>query len=151
MEKNKAHWIWMPHGGHFILASRCSFRLNTYVNGYIVSTVGELSRERLWDPKNTIIENYDLLEVEEKFKGHLKDFETIGFQRFYETMVFKAELCEHGWQCCPYDAIISKDFASEGYNDPVSATEGHIKWCHECDKENPDFPRDDEDEASEPG
>ena len=35
MEKNKAHWIWMPHGGHFILASRCSFRLNTYVNGYM--------------------------------------------------------------------------------------------------------------------
>ena len=37
----KEDWIWMPHPGHFIGASNCKFIMNTYVNGYIVSTVGE--------------------------------------------------------------------------------------------------------------
>ena len=34
-------WIWMGHAGHFILGHKCRFHLSTYVNGYIVSTVGE--------------------------------------------------------------------------------------------------------------
>lgn len=33
--------IYMPHPGHFICSQYCRFFLNTYVNGYIVRTVGE--------------------------------------------------------------------------------------------------------------
>mgnify|MGYP001573416035 FL=1 len=32
---------WMPHAGHLIVGQHCRFRLNTHVNGYIISTVGE--------------------------------------------------------------------------------------------------------------
>jgi len=38
---SKGKWIWMPHAGHLIVSSDCRFHLNTYVGGYIVSTVGE--------------------------------------------------------------------------------------------------------------
>lgn len=38
---SRQDWIWQPHAGHFIGGRYCKFFLNTYVNGYIVSTVGE--------------------------------------------------------------------------------------------------------------
>lgn len=67
---NNQSWIWMPHAGHFCGANECNFRLNTYVGGYIVSTVGEYC---------PII------------KLGKSTFEEIGRNRLYETMVFKAK------------------------------------------------------------
>ena len=48
-----SEWLWMPHTAHFICGKECQFHLATYVNGVIVSTVGELwfdsqVREILW-------------------------------------------------------------------------------------------------------
>lgn len=42
------NWVWMPHGGHFILGHMCRFRLNTYVGKYIVSTVACEKLNRRW-------------------------------------------------------------------------------------------------------
>lgn len=65
----KEDWVWMPHPGHFICSNDCRYKLNTYVNGYIVSTVGELWPDeiirrihldvkiKLWRPKNHNLKN----------------------------------------------------------------------------------------------
>lgn len=129
----------MPHGGHFCLANRCCFRMNTFVNGYIVSTVGELQLDsRIQTPFQEInLKKY----VEEKYQSFLSRFDTVGCERFYETMVFKAISHEDlDFICCPWEANIEEEMASEGYNDPVSANNGHLKWCNECDKKKPNFP-----------
>ena len=107
--------IWMPHPGHFICAERCNFRLNTYVNGYIVSTVGEMFKD-FYGPTF-------------KWYGDEKEdsrFAEIGAGRLYETMVFRAEKSNR--KCCPYEAIVEGgelDFA--GYNTADEAAEGHGK------------------------
>lgn len=109
----KENWIWMPHAGHFIGGSSCRFHLNTYVGGYIVSTVGE------YDPKQ---------------QGWGK-FQQLGIGRLYETMVFKANKeKESDAQCCPYTINVSEEVDFDGYNDPVSAYKGHLKLCRKWAK-----------------
>ncbi len=112
----KSDWIWMPHAGHFICADRCQFRMNTYVNGYIISTVGEL-------PK--------------KYPDDGSGFEDIGFERKYETMVFHAiprNTTDMDWQCCPYEAATSGgDLDMAPYNTATDAYKGHIKMCEKYD------------------
>ena len=105
----KEDWLWMPHPGHFICAYDCRFRLNTYVNGFIVSTVGELV-----------------------LNGKIEE---IGSGRLYETMVFKAKKSTH--ICCPYEAVFSGDneIDFDGYNTPEEAYEGHLNMCEKWHKE----------------
>lgn len=43
---SKEEWIWMPHPDHLCIADSCRFRLATYVNGHVVSTVGEYFPDR---------------------------------------------------------------------------------------------------------
>lgn len=99
----------MPHAGHFICGAWCRFRLNTYVNGYIVSTVGE------YVPAG---------------KPESASFEAIGLDRLYETMVFKAEQSTHA--CCPFQQTNGDNLDFRGYNDAGAAYKGHLamvkKW-----------------------
>ena len=103
MKKEK--WIWQPHAGHFIGSSSCNFRMNTYVGKYIVSTVGEyknsLTKEGEWEP--------------------------LGMDRLYETMVFKAQ--RSGYGCCKWRIIVEKEMDMKGYNDEKSAYKGHLELC----------------------
>ena len=96
--------VWMPHAGHFICGYKCQFRLNTYVNGYIVSTVGE------YVPSDW---------------GNKSGFDTIGCDRLYETMVFKAIKSSH--KCCPYKQATGSNIDFAGYNKPEAAYKGHLK------------------------
>jgi len=107
---NKKDWIWMPHAAHHICRARCQFRLATYVGGYIVSSVGEFLRER----------------------GDTA-FDTVGSERLYETIVFKAK--KSGVKCCPYvitDAGNTRDF--KGYNKSSAAIKGHMELCDKWSK-----------------
>lgn len=106
----KENWIWMPHAGHFICGSRCEFKLNTYVGGYIVSTVGEM-------PKNPRDDS---------------EYENIGVGRKYETMVFKAKKSKH--RCCPWVQTSGHDLDFAAYNDAASATSGHMAMCEKWAK-----------------
>ena len=101
----KENWIWMPHPGHYCCASQCLFKLNTYVGGYIVSTVGEYIAS---DNKSD-------------------EFDDVGLNRKYETMVFKAEKSDN--ECCPYgmESVDNVDF--EGYNSSEDAMAGHYRFC----------------------
>lgn len=107
MKKDK--WIFMPHPAHFILSDRCRFVLATYVGGYIISTVGEL-----------------LVRPEDKEYGN------VGFNRKYETMVFKSEKSEE--KCCPFTIKVEDNVQTEGYNTAEEARKGHMKLCNKWSK-----------------
>jgi len=107
--------IWMPHAGHFICSSRCQFRLNTYVNGYIISTVGE------YVPSTRTYSD----EADDKF-------EKIGFDRLYETMVFKAK--KSNFKCCPYEMVDPTGIEMAGYNEASDAYKGHLKLVNKYAK-----------------
>lgn len=96
--------IWMPHPGHFILRRDCQFRLNTYVNGYIVSTIGEL------------------------VEPGQDEFQQIGSDALYETMVFSAE--PSGFDCCPFE-IAGMELKCKRYNLPGDAMRGHMELIAE--------------------
>lgn len=99
MTKKKNDEVWMPHAAHLIVGDECRFHLATYVNGFIVSTVGEY----VHDGKRR----------------------TIGRNRFYETMVFVAR--PGTGTCCPWVQADGQDVDFEGYNDAGAAREGHMR------------------------
>jgi hypothetical protein len=107
MTKDK--WVWMPHAGHFICGDRCRFHLSTYVGKYIVSTLGEM--KSLWNDE---------------------EFEDIGCDRKYETMVFKARKSKN--KCCPWVQKSGEDVDFDGYNDAGEAYKGHLKMCKKWGK-----------------
>lgn len=106
----KADWIWMPHAAHLCVGHDCSFHLATYVGKYIVSTVGE------W--------RYN--------QQNPQDFKEIGYNRKYETMVFKAEPSKH--KCCPYHIVVAEEVDFAGYNTADDAYAGHLEMCEKWAK-----------------
>ena len=116
--------IWMPHAGHFICGAQCEFRLTTYVNGYIVSTVDEY------------VPDEGVRRIYRESRGRRLDlggdaernefgFEDLGYHRKYETMVFPAK--KSRLQCCPYRRKNVLELEMMGYNTPGAAYRGHLK------------------------
>ena len=132
--------IWMGHAGHFICSSHCQFHLNTYVNGYIISTVGELWNERaireihakIHDPK-WLLDNGNK-KGDDFDSAYMKrfGFEDIGFKRKYETMVFKAKKSKH--KCCPYEMCSGDNVDFDSYNTADEAQVGHYKMLRKWSK-----------------
>lgn len=123
-------WIFQPHAGHFICGKDCKFFLNTHVNGYIISTVGEFL------PDSRIREIFAIsrnITIEGKGDSWDRDYmkkigyEEIGCGRKYETMVFKAKYVENS--CCSWQPENFDDIDFRGYNDPVEARKGHYELC----------------------
>ena len=152
--KSHESWIWMPHAGHLCVGHMCRFHLNTYVNGHIVSTVGEYWPDaevrrmfvehrgtfpRLYfDEVGKLVEKTPMTNEEcqklLKLKGDYFDdaymkifgYEDLGLNRKYETMVFPAEESEN--KCCLF-AGSGEALELSGYNDPVEALQGHYEMC----------------------
>lgn len=137
MTKDK--WIWMPHAAHFICGSKCQFHLATYVGTYIVSTVGEMWPERSVREIYAEIKNKTWHEEHKLLKGDTYDaaymkefgFEDIGFDRKFETMVFKAERVKDQTKkdCCEYRMATAENVDFQGYNLSGEAERGHLKMC----------------------
>lgn len=133
MKKDK--WVWMPHAGHLCVGNSCRFHLATYVGKYIVSTVGEYWPERAVREIHAQIHDKEWFLKNRELKGDYFDaeymkrfgFEEIGYQRKYETMVFKAVKSEN--KCCPYVMESGSDVDMDGYNTPEEAFQGHLKMC----------------------
>jgi hypothetical protein len=126
---------WFGNAGHLIVGQWCRFHLCTEVNGYLVSTVGEYWPER--STREIHAEVHDPRWVAKN--GHLKGdyldaayferfgYETIGCDRTYETMVFKAGApCTAKGCGCGMPAIDGSELDFAGYNDAASATAGHM-------------------------
>ena len=127
----KDKWVWMGHAGHFILGHKCRFKLNTYVNGYIISTVGE------YVPNNEIIDimkpEFRCLRGDPKEYAYIKKYkcEEIGCGRTYETMVFKGGKSKN--KCCPYEVKDWQKIDFAGYNTAEDAYKGHLQLCKKYD------------------
>lgn len=134
----KENWVWMPHAGHLIVARDCRFHLNTYVGGYLVSTVGEYLpdsqvREILATSRGVALEGMgDAREAD--FIRKL-GYERIGCDRTYETMVFTAKRANgKDRPCCPYEAAKYDSVDFQAYNEPEAAFAGHMKLCAKWSK-----------------
>ena len=95
--------------GHLCVSDFCRFSLATIVGDYLVSTIGEY------------------------YPRHDGEMDTIGFDRFYETMVFKVgEDYDEGCHC---RAVISDELDFEGYNTAKDAYNGHLRLCQKWDNQ----------------
>ena len=150
MKPDKSIWKWFGHAAHFICGHDCRFHLATLLpSGYLVSTVGEYWPSRAvreihaesHDPK-WLQENQHLLG--DYFDAAYMErfgFDTIGYNRKYETMVFKAEkgsACKSKDCGCGLPEIVPTELDFLGYNTAGKATAGHVELCSKWErKANP--------------
>lgn len=104
-----SEWRWFGNAGHFICGQDCRFHLTTLVGPWLVSTVGQL----LFDSNVKI------------------GYEPVGFDRLFETMVFRAgEPCKAEGCGCGLPSLSSaNELDFSGYNDAAAATAGHYALC----------------------
>lgn len=128
----------MPHPGHFICSRDCKFFLNTYVGGYIVSTVGEL-----WPDSQVRKITAECRKIQVNGMGDAWDadymkkigFEDIGFDRKYETMVFKAQRRIDEYKtCCPWQIATGTELDFAPANEPNEARANHLRLCEKWSK-----------------
>lgn len=93
-------WKWFGQAGHFIAANSCRFHLHTHVGRYCVSTVGDYHPSMM------------------RGRGDTEEPNTIGLNRFYETMVF--EIRDDG-------ETNGQEIDFVGYNDRDAANAGHAE------------------------
>lgn len=128
----KADWVWQPHAGHFIMGNNCLFRMNTYVGGYIVSTVGELMHDSEVREIMAKSRGIDLVgKGDARHADYMEKigYDSVGHNRKYESMVFKAKSSGSRCSCCEWIIEQAEDVDSGSYNDSVSARKGHMKLC----------------------
>jgi len=118
----KKDWRWFGNAGHFIAGQWCRFHLCTQIGSHLISTVGEYVHPR--HGKGTELGGAHWLK--KNWPG-----EEIGFNRFYETMVFEvgppctAEGCN-----CGLPALASaEELDFKGYKTAEEATAGHLAMC----------------------
>lgn len=134
----KENWTWMPHVDS-IIGDDCQFRLCTYVNGYLITTIGEYLPER-----NILKSIHPLDNKLQTLKGDEFDryflskygYEKIAMGHLYQTQVFIAQKrVEEEDQCCTHHRVKGEYcIESNGYAYAVSATVGHMNLCLEYDK-----------------
>ena len=96
--------------GHFICSSNCKFHLATQIGKYLVSTVGAY------------------------YPPGKEEMETIGFESFFETMVFDAGKPCAAKECgCELPNISGRQLDFDGYKTAGEADRGHEimvkKWA----------------------
>lgn len=134
----KQDWKWFGHPGHFICAFDCRFHLCTQVGEYLISTVGEYSpdapvREILASSRGITLTGRGGKRVAD-YKNKI-GFEDIGFDRKYETMVFRAgKVCVSKECGCGLPSIDGGDLYFRGYNKAVDAASGHLEACYKFDE-----------------
>lgn len=130
----KSDWKWFGSAAHLIVGNECRFHLATQVGPWLVSTVGE------WVPDESVREIFarsNGVTLEGIGDARLADymrkvgFKEIGYERTYETMVFrlgpKPEECSCG--CGLPKPAEYAELDTNGYNDAKSATAGHLAMC----------------------
>ena len=134
-------WKWFGHAAHFICGHWCRFHLATQIGDYLVSTVGEYWPERPSREVHAQVYDPNWLAANQHRKGddfdhaYMKRFgyETIGFDRKYETMIFRAgKVCDAKDCGCGLPEIASSELAFDGYNDAGSAARGHFALCEKA-------------------
>ncbi len=105
-------WIWQGAPGHFICAERCRYHLATVVGPWLVSTVGEYY-----------------------VKANDESPTPIGVERFYETMVFRAERARcirdgpTGASCGERHMLSARNLDFAAANSRKEAQAAHMRMC----------------------
>lgn len=134
----KKDWKWFGNAGHFICGSDCRFHLCTQVGNYLISTVGQylpsrVSREihaKVYDPE-WLLENGHL-RGDDFDQAYMKKFgyESIGCDRTFETMVFRAGKPCDAKECgCGLPELEGLELDFEPANNAGNATKNHMKLC----------------------
>ncbi len=114
-------WKWFGTPGHFICAQWCRFHLCTQVGRYLISTVGEYIHPRHSQGSEQVEPEW----LKKNWPG-----EDIGWDRKYETMVFRAgKKCSHENCGCGLPEISGSELEMRGYNKRGDATNGHLALC----------------------
>lgn len=96
------NWEWLGHPQHLCVSASCRFHLGTLVGGrWIISTVGDY------------------------YRGEIR--ETVGPNRYFETMVFRAGDDVQHCGCPSVESWSEVDL--EGYQTAAEATAGHMDMC----------------------
>jgi hypothetical protein len=129
-----SEWRWFGHAAHFICGQDCRFHLATQIGPWLVSTVGEYLpdsnvREILADSRGIQLQGQgDARRADWMRKV---GWESIGYERLYETMVFRAGKPCQSTECgCGLPELASgSELDFEGYNTAGDATRGHYRMC----------------------
>jgi hypothetical protein len=134
----QADWKWFGHAGHLIVGRWCRFHLATQVGTYLVSTVGEYWPERpvreihakVYDPQ-WLAQNSHLRGDDFDHAYMVKfGYEQVGFDRKYETMVFKAgEPCNDPECGCGLPTISGCEIRARGSSAAGEAARFHFEFC----------------------
>jgi hypothetical protein len=129
----KSEWVYMPHAAHLIVGHCCRFHIATAVGPWLVSTVGE------YLPSETVQNIFAASRgISLTRRGDAREheylekvgWEPIGYERTYETMVFRAVAATPDEaSCCPYRQANGNELEMRGYNDPGDAYRGHMEMC----------------------
>lgn len=130
---SESDWKWYGNHGHLIVGRDCRFHLCTEIGEYVISTVGEYLpdapvREILADTRGVKLSGRG----DERLCDYMKQigYETVGFNRLYETMVFKfVGRCQTDGCGCGLPSITGEELDFAGYNDAKAATQGHYALC----------------------
>lgn len=138
MKIPREKWVWMPHAGHLCVGNYCQFHLTTRVGKYLISTLGEYWPDSQVRKIHADVHDVKWVRENSLLRGDAWDyaymkrfgFETIGADRKYETMVFKATKVAKG-KCaaCPFVMENPQDLDFNGYNTAEEAYKGHMKMC----------------------
>jgi hypothetical protein len=140
MAISKSKWKWYGNAGHFICSDNCRFHITTEVGKYLISTVGEYfpdsgTREILASSRGIKLEGIG----DERKYDYMKKigFEDLGYNRKYETMVFRIGTHCNAEDCaCGLPRPIDwSEIDSGGYNSAKDATNGHTEMCQKWSRE----------------
>jgi hypothetical protein len=142
----KQRWKWFGHAGHFICAQWCRFHLCTKVGPWLISTVGEYWPERGSREIHAKVYKPAWLVANQQLRGddfdhaYMKEFgfAYIGYDRKYETMVFRAgDPCVSKDCGCGLPQISGLELDFTGYNKAWDAARGHMMLCQKWAKRSP--------------
>ena len=126
-------WRWFGTAAHLIVGHDCRFHLATVIGKYLVSTVGQYLpdlriREMFAQHRGVVLEGRG----DARRADYMRKigYETIGADRLFETMVFKAgKPCKAKGCACGLPETNGCDLDFAGYNTVGEATAGHIAMC----------------------
>ena len=131
-------WEWFGNAGHLIVSQDCRFHLTTLVGPWLVSTVGQRWPCRASREIHAEIDDPQWYEKNRALKGDYFDnaymkrfgYHEVGYQRLFETMIFKAgKRCQAKDCGCGLPDISGSEVDMEGYKTAGEAAIGHYRMC----------------------
>jgi len=114
-------WEWDGFAKHFCGSRHCEFTMSTKIGDFVISTVGAYN-----------VPDYVGKSIIQPSKEN-KAWDSIGYDRWFETFVFKAEKAD--CPCCEWVANTSGgELDSLCHETADEARKGHMEMCYRIAK-----------------